>query len=56
MAFYDKNGKKVYFQRLDPSVLDNPAVKKFRRIRSLIWIFNISITMIIVMLVFLEVL
>ncbi len=56
MAFYDKTGKKVYYQKLDPSVLDHPAVKKFRRVRSMIWFLNMAITMIIVMLVLWEVL
>lgn len=56
MAFYDRNGKKVYFQKLDPSVLDHPAVKKFRLIRSLIWVFNFTLVAAILVLFVLGVL
>lgn len=52
MAFYDRYGKKVYYQKLDPSVLDHPAVRKFRLVRVVIWLVNITVTVAFLILYF----
>ena len=55
MSFYDRNGKKVYYQRLDPSILDKPAVRKFLFIKQLIFAINIAITATVILLLYMGV-
>ncbi len=52
MAFYDKNGKKVFFQKIDPEVFNHPAVRKFRMIKAIIATINIGVTAIVLLLLY----
>ncbi|MCL4451229.1 MAG: hypothetical protein M1327_01210 [Candidatus Thermoplasmatota archaeon] len=52
MALYDKNGKRVFFYKMSPDVLNSPAVRKFRLIRAVIWTINLSVTGVVLLMVF----
>ena len=56
MSFYDRNGKRVYYQKLDPSVLEKPAVRKFLLIKQLIFAINIAVTATVILLLYMGVL
>jgi hypothetical protein len=52
MALYDKNGKRVLFYKMSPDVLNSPVVRKFRLIRAIIWTINLSVTGIVLVMLF----